>query len=444
MVITGACSGDDGSKAVVNTITTTLTGPECDAVAAVIDAYDRLDSPQVFDLATGDVAHAFAARRDSLDVLAATLDDSELLQVLDDLHSDLEISDPPQEKALIGNHDVVAGIGMTWSFVVMTSTVVSGEEQAAYLRAREGAWPVRQIHTACFAPKLLEEPSQDLAPDIEGGTIVFDPVGAHDPGLLAVSSGGGKTTEIAPPSGWDDLDEPTAGPDGRTIVAVARRGGGSPSIGLAVGRLDGGFEVVYENPTANLACPRIDAQQRILVTELGQGGNPNTLLSVVNGTATRVELPVAEFYCAEQLREGTLLLGSATDDRQVYGGVALREGTDDDVPVYTPADCNNLITGSAPDGATELIVQTCDDVTKSGLYKLDIDSGEATQLAEGLAATARWSPSGEWITFGHSPSTGPSAETVRVWALKADGTGLRRITDTASSFPAWVSDELDS
>ncbi|MEO7571919.1 MAG: hypothetical protein ABIX10_05730, partial [Acidimicrobiales bacterium] len=115
-----------------------------------------------------------------------------------------------------------------------------------------------------------------------------------------------------------------------------------------------------------------------------------------------------------------------------------------DAVKYTPKDCRSIITGLAPDGTAELVVQTCKDLAASGMYVLDIDSGDATQLTEGLAASARWSPTGEWITFGLAPSIGPSAETVRVWIIKADGTGLRQLTDVPSSFPAWVSDEIAS
>lgn len=442
----GACSGADDRDS------TATTGPvgtaaaqnrACQIEGDLWRAFIALGSPEVFDLAPSEIAAAFDRRRAGVQALSKVVEDKKARDALVQLSDDFSVIDPVLEDALTQNHQGVAEIGMTWQFVVFSSTKVTVAQHDAYFRSREGAWPISRQQAACVAPRLLHPPEQDLDPDVEGGTIVYDPIGRADHGLLATSTQGGKPTTIPAPDGWADLDEATVAPDGRTIVAVARRGGAQPAVGLAIGNLVDGFTVVYESAGDELSCPRATADGRLFATQLGQDGRPNSLITVVGGVAATVDVPVAEFYCAEAFGDGGLLIGAATDDRKQWGGVArVDSGSEEAETIYTPDDCNDIISGLSPDQRSELVVQTCDDIEQSGLYVVNTTTGAAHQVVRRSSALARWSPSGEWITFGLAPLDGAPVDQVRVWLVRPDGTGLRQLTSDATSLPAWVSDEL--
>lgn len=388
---------------------------------AARESFFALESPEVFELSPAQIAEALAERRRAVEALAITADDRTARTVLDGLVTDLEVTDPVLERALIEDAEAAAEVGVSWQFVVFTGPSVTRLQREAYFRIRETSWPIARAEAACVAPERLEPPDEDRSARVEPGTIVFDPIGTADSGLLAVDSAGGAPERIPAPDGWDDLDEPTVAPDGRTVVAIARRDGPTPAVGVAVGNVIDGFTEVFEVADADLACPRALADGRLLVTRLDGGGRPNTLLSIENGIGTAIDLPVADFFCAEQRRDGGLLLGAAQVNRARIGGLGtLSPGADTITPTYVRDECANVITGLSPDERTELVVQTCRDMTRSGLYAVDLASGDAEQLVAWPAATARLVAGERWqvVPAGEqpdhcgtpAPSVGPSGE----------------------------------
>jgi Tol biopolymer transport system component len=99
-----------------------------------------------------------------------------------------------------------------------------------------------------------------------------------------------------------------------------------------------------------------------------------------------------------------------------------------------------------PDGRQILVMKPQTDASRRGIYVVDLDSGAIDTVVEPSAPDdvygARWSPDGEWISFGQFfPSDGPTS---RTHIVAADGSG-DRVLDSASGslrdFPSsWSND----
>ncbi len=99
----------------------------------------------------------------------------------------------------------------------------------------------------------------------------------------------------------------------------------------------------------------------------------------------------------------------------------------------------------------ELVFQS-DRGGQTELYRLDLAAGRLTPLAPHPAARdegARWSPDGTQIVFKSdrgSVGTAPQGgrRDLDLWLVRADGTGLRRLTDGPGSDgdPSWMPDGL--
>lgn len=443
--VTAACSGDGDAAGSFSTPTT--APPDEAAVCAANDDLDEvhrsLASPDVFELSEEDLQEAFAKRHAAIETVTEAAESDREVAALEELDANYRIVEPAYVEALTERGEVVEELGVFWAVEVFRSSAVTVRESEAFFDARSGDWPLYKVAAQCTNPDLLGLPTEDLDGEVEAGTIVFDRLGGEDTGLWAVPSSGGDPVSIPPPAGWDDVDEPTTAPDGRTMVAVVRRGGESPAIGLATGTVGAGFTVQYETSDAELACPRIDASGVILATRFGIGDEPNLLLTVDGEDVSTVEMPARDFYCAERTSDGELYLGSASEDAQEVGGFA--RVTDDGtslIRLYGDEDCNGVPSGLSPDERFELVVESCYSPAESGVVAVDLESGEAETIMQWTSALARWSPSGEWITFGLSPADRPWGEGTSVWLMRRDGSGLRRLLDEPSSWSTWVSDEL--
>lgn len=445
LLAVAACSGSGDQNTGLSSTTTEQSDLDarCEADRVLDEVRDALSTPEVFDLTKNEIEEVFAERRMAIRTLAELADSEAEAGALDELDENHRLFEPAYLEALAEHGDEVAEFGYQWAFDVFVSGGVSTEEREAYFAARSAAWPLLQTAAMCSSPELLGLPDEDLEGAVEGGTIVFDRMDGEDTGLWAVSTMGGDAVKIDAPDGWDDLDEPTVGPDGRTIVAIARRGGESPAVGLATGVLRDGFSVRFETSDAEIACPRITSDGVLMATQHGFGTQPSLLLTVDGDDVSTVETPASDFFCAESTREGDLLLGAASEDHNVWGDfVRVDEDGSGLEVVYAQEDCNGFPTGLSPDQRSELLVQTCDSPADSGLVIVDLAAGGGERIVGWPSAAAQWSPSGDWITFGLAPADRPRSEGVSVWVVRPDGTGLRQVVDDPSSWPTWVSDEL--
>lgn len=201
-----------------------------------------------------------------------------------------------------------------------------------------------------------------------------------------------------------------------------------------------GFDVIHESEQF-MDCPQWSADgTKIFVTAIGDSGN--SLRSVrLDGSTEDIDLDLADFYCADSLPGGSLVAGFATADEQVSGGILSlsADGSDPEV-IFRKEDCGHLLGEASPDGEQIVASLSCQDPLESGLYLIDVGTGAGSRLVTGGVAAPRFSPTGDWITFGLAPIGENTLQAVSVWIVATDGAGLRQVTRPASSFPAWTAD----
>ena len=318
------------------------------------------------------------------------------------------------------------------------------EETAAFELTRNDG-TVGYLATRCDNPAALDPPVEDKGPTVEAGTIVFKRLGADDDGsLVTMSSDGSTSGTIRPPDGWDGVGMPSIGPDGRTITALLYRNGDRPGAGIAQGTLRDGLHAIYET-TDYLSCPRQSADETVLVTanDSERLAAPAELLVISEGAATVVDLPVADFFCGVQLESGEYVLDEAQTDRTKPGVLARVDPTTGELSqIADGPGCTTLSSDLSARSGRLLLAQTCANVRQTGAYALDPLTGSIDQILQRSAATPTWSPTGEWIAVALAGDDNDRRDDVTIWLLRPDGSGLRRLTDTPSSFPVWTSDEL--
>ncbi|MFZ5904346.1 MAG: DPP IV N-terminal domain-containing protein [Chloroflexota bacterium] len=100
----------------------------------------------------------------------------------------------------------------------------------------------------------------------------------------------------------------------------------------------------------------------------------------------------------------------------------------------------------SPDGRFIAYSDVQKDGSERDIYKLDVETGTVENLTAdygGWDAWPSWSPTGEWIAFTSDRSADGKALD-DIWIMKADGSGLRNLTDNGydweDSHPAWSPD----
>jgi Tol biopolymer transport system component len=95
-----------------------------------------------------------------------------------------------------------------------------------------------------------------------------------------------------------------------------------------------------------------------------------------------------------------------------------------------------MVGGVDPAGSRISVSQVCEDPAKTGLWVVDLATGEGRQVVTANVGQAKWSPDGTWLVFGLYPLVGDRTSTV--WAARADGHQLRQVTDRPSFTPVWL------
>ncbi|MEW6239275.1 MAG: hypothetical protein AB1564_00505 [Chloroflexota bacterium] len=100
----------------------------------------------------------------------------------------------------------------------------------------------------------------------------------------------------------------------------------------------------------------------------------------------------------------------------------------------------------SPDGRFIAYSDVQKDGSERDIYKLDVETGTAENLTADYGGWDAWpsrSPTGEWIAFTSDRSADGKALD-DIWIMKADGSGLRNLTDNGydweDSHPAWSPD----
>ena len=432
----GGCGGDGGPEPQVAT-----DDEVCRLYESLVEVGEEAESPAVFERSTDELEETYERRRAIVRDLIEVTTDEDLRAELIELDERRLVIEPVLLENLRSHRDELAEIGYAWDIAIFNSTVVDDDQRAAYHGSEAGPWGSR-LAALCLAPNLVQQPSEDSAGGPEAGTIIFSRIDQE--GLWAVPTAGGESHAVPPPEGWDDLRSPAVGPDGRTIVALASRRE-PPFQGIAVGTLSEGFSVIYEGADdRSLQCLTWDPRTGDVLASSFGFSQPTLLLRVDHlGEASIVDLPAPAHHCAVGLPDGRIVLSGADPDIRERGDVWVVDATGAGFDhLFGDEHCNEAIGGPDPSGAQVLVFQTCRDPHRSGLHVVDIDTGGSQQIVVGSVATPAWSPTGGWITFGYAPLGTDATDTVRVWLVRADGSGLRRLTDVASSYPVWVTDEV--
>jgi hypothetical protein len=286
-------------------------------------------------------------------------------------------------------------------------------------------------------PVAYDLPTEDLDGDVEGGTIVFHGVDGSRH-LQAVAASGGPVSELAV-DGYDGMGAPAVAPDGETVAALGWAPGAVElATSLLVGTLDGGLEPVLVDDELDMWCVRwFPSGDRLLLTAfVEESMDPELLIVGLDGSTESIDAPSGRFDCAVPVDESRAVLTYLGIDTTLVGAALLDLDTGEAVVLTEIIGCL-LYGGSRSPGGDEIaVVATCEDPADSGLYVIDVDSGEAEQVVEAEVGYPAWSPTGEWLVFGVYES--PSVKTSTVWVARRDGTGIRQVSDTIGTQPAWV------
>jgi hypothetical protein len=292
-----------------------------------------------------------------------------------------------------------------------------------------------------FEPQEPEEeyalPEEDLDGEVEAGTVVFHGV-TDSRHLHQVSSAGGSPTALTL-DGFDGVGGAAVAPDGETIAALAWAPGAVElATTLLVGTVDGGFEPVLTDESLDMWCVRwYPSGDRLLLTAFVEGEmNPALLTVGLDGSTTPVEVPDGRFDCAVPVDDQRVVLTYLGMDITLIGAAIVDTSTGEPDVLAEMIGC--LLYGGvlSPSGDEIAVAATCEEPDESGIYAIDVDTGEADRVLAGEFGFPAWSPSGEWLTFGVYAT--PSVTSSTVWVVRSDGTGARQLTDTIGTQPAWV------
>jgi hypothetical protein len=437
-LLLAACSSGSNEE---STHRPSAQSTRCTAVRTLAD-YERvqLDAHRILRLSDARVRSAYVERRRLTERLASVVDDRQLQASIEETLRLRAIYEPFILDQLHDNHDEMERVGMSWPLLAIATVGASDEQRSAFARGRPAPWEAR-IRVECDAPELAHLPAEDRTGRAETGTIVYDSLGSA-PGLLAVPSTGGTPRPLSMPAGWDDLSHPAVATDGRTIAALA---GSREGTGIAVGTLNGPFRVIHVLPSGTTAdCVEWDRSTGDVLATVRAPDYSTTHIRIHrDGSAENVTLGVGHVDCVSGTDDGRLLLDGATDDVDDFGAVGLAESDGTGFrKEYGSEDCHVLARRVAPDRPVAAAFQTCLAPRSNGLVLLDLASGERTHPVTGSVAVPSWSPKGDWLVFGLAPIGTDPVKTTRLYLVRPDGSGLRRLTDAPSSFPAWVTDEL--
>lgn len=449
-------SGDEVLAGEASTTTTrrdggdrTASNPAASATTcAIVDDYERAADattyPVVFELSAEELAEQLEIQRDALVRLRSAEDlPGGSAASLDDVIAAQPTVDAAIVAAFREHRTSLEVLGLGWRRIFFDRDSVTEEERAAFREAAAARWPMTWATVACRAPNQLRLPPDDLGPTVEGGTIVYDPFTepAGHP-LRAISTDGRRRGTVPIPSGWDSISEPRVAADGRTVVARVTRGDPEPATGVAVGTLHDGFEVVYSEPGLDLGCVRPGRDGSVVASRYAGELRRYDHVRIRAGTAEALPVGVRHAWCLDEAGDGIWYLSHAT--RELPGGERVFRqdlGQAVAMQLFDPGRCGHLLSGPSPDGREALMMLTCGNWRDSGLYRLDGRSGRAVQVFEGRAGLGGWSPGGDWIAFNTQAQDPPHAP-FQVYLVRRDGSGLRKLVQADSAYPAWVSDEL--
>src|SRR5713226_9300216 len=197
------------------------------------------------------------------------------------------------------------------------------------------------------------------------------------------------------------------------------------------------------------AIPVLCAKERILLHRIGPSQS-TLFIAKTDGSDERPLLPSSGFdYDASFSADGKWIIftsereGSADIYRVHPDGTGLERITDS--PSYDDQ------AALSPDGRTLAFVSTRDGGT-ANIWLLDLAAHRYSNLTKNTSGNFRpaWSSDGKWIAFtsdrdtkaGRSDPTWELLQSIAVYIVHPDGTGLRRVTELGgvTGSPNWSPD----
>jgi Tol biopolymer transport system component len=277
------------------------------------------------------------------------------------------------------------------------------------------------------APTTAAGPSSSISPHAPpGGRLVYIALNEDGDGSLLTTNPDGTDTRPLLPAG----NPPRWSPDGRRISVVAGNGDGLVFVGLV--DPDGSQYVQFDSPdpTLNLGCFAWSPDGSRLACE----GFDETDVTR-NGIYTVRSSDGRDLVRVSTSPDGghDIPTDYSPDGRQiVYVRQQLPDEADTTLMVVnvdgsgSRALSNRRLGGGrwSPGGQTILT----DTGTSLLLVPLDGSEIKTIDIVSDSLRTAffgSWSPDGQWIAF-----SGRASKSVDLYIVRADGTGLRQVTDT--------------
>lgn len=426
---------------------TDRTSGQCDELPKLDDVRLALTPPDVFELDTAALDDVLVEHHRLLANLAQQTDgelhDLVELQIYSQDEIDAAVLDGWEQDRV----ELLDSREETWKWIL---TAVGPKIHFA-----DGGWVGTEVHSnieahayerlvvECREPELADGPPVDTSEQPPAGTVVF--FRADESGetgqLVSIGSNGEDEHDlpIQPDDAVGHLEAlPTGlggivvglheGDEYRTVI-VDRSGRELDSIQRADGQL--------VCPAWNTTADKVLA----LANTADRNWRKLHLLDLTGETPSRpLDLPFEAVSCGDFLDDDRLVVSDAAlepgDDRGVW-----TVGIDGTGPeqIYVADGCTTDVGSVAPDGQRVALAQTCTDPLDSGVWVLDLASGEARHIATGPAARPKWSTDGDWLVFGFRPVADQGG--IRIWMARADGGQLRQLAgDNGSwaSFPVWL------
>jgi hypothetical protein len=459
-VLAAACSGGGGGDE-QGAEEEKPSGQLRDEVCRLLDRFDEseeaLAGPEVFGLDEAALADVLKERRDLLDQLVEATDGG-LRTLLEERAEVQPVADEAwvnawdEERARLADAHTVAWVEEAVGTELTGADDEDIDEPAYWISVRTG---YERLVVGCRAPELAHGPVQetsenpppgqlayyrppDRESDEQGGHVFVANVDGTDERELTFSEAEGLTND---PSQWL--------PSGGNLEAAP---GTVPKLLLNVwdgeehamvdAFLDGAIvDIVQRSSEGGIYCPGWDSPGlRVLAaTEAAEADERRVLLlDLTRETPSGpVELPFATASCSDFVTDDRIVVSGAAmdlDDDTAVWTVGL-DGSDPD-ELYRARGCSTQVGGVDPHGRRVALAQTCLDPLDNGILVVDLSSGESQRVATGTAALPKWSPDGEWLTFGFSPvGEGPRLGT---WIARPDGHQLRKVVASPAWYPVWL------
>lgn len=303
-----------------------------------------------------------------------------------------------------------------------------------------------ELMIRCRAPELMDGPREETSEDPPPGRLMFvrrvDGHAETERGRIELAMAdprGGNVRRVADPAPWQVVHGLDARRGGDHRIMVGARV--SEEFGLVVVSDSGRVLQIAARGPGQLACPAwADAGDQVLAMQDTSDVDERRLhlIDLTGGrTSGPLDLPFAVVGCSAFIGEDRLVVADAAPTIDGARGV-WTVGIDgsDPRPLYSPEACRTQVGSVDPTGSRVAVSQRCTDPTASGLWIVDLSSGEAEHIVTAITGPAKWSPDGTWLAFGLVPLIGEDTSTV--WVTRADGRQLRQVTKGPSWTPVWL------